>query len=286
MPTLQNDQLAITVDPKGAELSSVKDLQTGTEYMWVAKPDIWGRHAPVLFPIVGKLKDNQHTYEGRSYPMGQHGFARDLDFQMAGQSSTHLHFRLGSNEETQSRYPFVFTFRIRYDLNGRTVRVSYYIKNNGEEMMPFSVGAHPGFNCPLSPEEKLTDYEILFEQPETAPRHLLEGGLFSGKTQAYLTESTGFPITEDTFNEDALVFHQLASAWVALKSAKHEIRMSLTGFPYLGIWAKPGAPFVCLEPWQGLADYVDSSGQLMDKKGIILLKPGRIHQAGYTVEFN
>jgi len=287
MATLQNDLLSISVTPKGAELASVKQLSDGTEFMWQADPAFWKRHAPVLFPIVGRLKGDSFVYEGKSYTMTQHGFARDREFVLVESGPDFLHFTLLADDATKEKYPFEFALHLRYTLTGNSLRIDYKVENKGETAMPFSVGAHPAFNCPIQAGEGLRDYEVVFEQEEEAARHLIEGGLFTGETSPMLGNADRIQLVEGIFDLDAIVLHDLKSEWVALRSktSGREVRMSLQGWPYLGIWAKPGAPFVCLEPWQGLADYTTATGDLMEKVGIQVLMPGQTHEAGYTVEF-
>jgi galactose mutarotase-like enzyme len=287
MSILQNDSLKLAVNLQGAELTSVRDLKDDTEYLWQADPSFWGRHAPVLFPIVGRLKDDQFQHRGQAYHLTQHGFARDLPFvpQQAPEGS--LTYRLQATPETKQRYPFDFQLDITYTLEGRDLRVAYEVSNLGAEPMPFSIGAHPAFRCPLVAGERFEDYDFVLAQAETVDRHLLAGGLYTGEVERVLPQGDHLPLEGELFQRDALVFHDLASEWVALRSRQsgREVRMYIAGFPYFGLWTKPGAPFVCLEPWQGLADYQRASGHLSDKVGIILLMPEQTHRASYRVSF-
>lgn len=287
MPKLSNSLLAIDVNLKGAELASVKHQQFDIEYIWQADPEIWGRHAPVLFPIVGRLKDDRYQVKGQSYAMGQHGLARNLEFQLKESSENQLTFRLESTEDTLKAYPFEFALEIAYQLSENQLAVHYRVSNNGIEDMPFSIGAHPGFSVPMTADGQYEDYEIYFEKIENLDRWLLEDGLFSGQTRKVMNNSQVLPLTKGLFDEDALVFHHPESSYLVLRSQKHphSVRMSLRGFPFLGIWAKPGAPFVCLEPWQGLADYTDADGNIYQKKGIMSLPPGQTHHCGYELIF-
>ncbi len=285
--TLENDSLLIQIHDLGAELYSVKHKMNDTEYMWQADPNIWKRHAPILFPIVGKLKDNQYTYGGNTYTMNQHGFARDMPFKPTDITSTSVTYILSALPETRKIYPFEFTLSISYRLNQQTLTISYRVENTDTKVLPFSIGAHPGFSCPIDTSEALTDYIIEFEQLEQADTHLLNNGLFDYRTQQYLDHASSFPITPHTFDQDALVFHGLKSKYVKLLSnvSGRFVQVSIAGFPYLGIWAKPGAPFVCIEPWQGLADYVDSNGDLFAKKGMLTLSPGNTFDCSYEITF-
>ncbi len=288
MPELANELLTVSIAERGAELSSVIRKSDQTQYMWQADPAYWKRHAPVLFPIVGRLKDNQYTYHEKVYQMSQHGLARDLPFEVISHTTDRLSFRLQEQELTREKYPFAFTFDMHYVLDGNALEVIYEVHNPNEDILPFSIGAHPAFSCPIVPEESLTDYEVRFEQAETADRQLLNEGLFDGRTAPFLTNSDRFDITEHVFDEDALVFLELTSSYVELRSkvSDRRVRVTLDDWPYLGVWAKPGAPFVCLEPWQGLADQTSASGDLTEKAGMILLLPGQTHRCSYEVIFD
>ena len=287
MSTLENEFLHVAVNLKGAELASVRDRQNQTEYLWQADPSFWGRHAPLLFPIVGRLKDDHFQHHGQSYHLTQHGFARDLPFVPQPAEAGSLRFRLRATPETKQRYPFDFQLDVMYSLAERDLTVTYEVSNPGREPMPFSIGAHPAFRCPLVEGETFSDYELVLAEPETVDRHLLAGGLYSGEVERVLDAHDRLPLNATLFQRDALVFHELASEWVALRSrvSGREVRMYIQEFPYFGLWTKPGAPFVCLEPWQGLADYTDASGDLTEKPGIHLLLPAQTHRASYRVSF-
>ncbi|MEO0898164.1 MAG: aldose 1-epimerase family protein [Bacteroidota bacterium] len=288
MPSLSNAHLAISVNDKGAELSSVQHQQHKIEYIWQANPDVWGRHAPMLFPIVGKLKDNQYQIDGNSFEMKQHGFARDRQFQLLNSGKDFLHFRLVSDEQTRALYPFDFELNVFYKLVDNLVQIMYQVVNKSEVDMAFSIGAHPGFKVPMTAGGNYEDYEIHFEQKESLSRYLLDGGLYTGETELVLDNSHSLPLTRQLFDKDALVFHHPESSYIRLQSSEHShsVRMGIRGFAYLGIWAKPGADFVCLEPWQGLADYTDTKGDLRMKKGIMTLAPHQIHYFNYDLLFN
>ena len=283
---LESPSLLVRIAPKGAELTSILSKSDHTEYLWQADPEVWGRHAPILFPIVGRLKDNQYFYEGKAYPMNQHGFARDEIFEVIRQEDKSVWLETVASEETQSIYPFNFRLRVGYQVEGSVINVFYQVSNLGNKVMPFSIGAHPGFTCPLTAEEELTDYVVEFDQEENADTHLLDDkGLFDGRTRPCLEGSNRIPITKDLFNDDALVFHGLTSSTARLLSTKsgRYVEMSIKGYPYLGIWAQPGAPYVCIEPWHGLADLSDASGNIFEKKGIRTLGANKAFECSYTI---
>lgn len=283
---LQNDQYRISVQETGAELSSFRRLRQGLEYIWQAEPTIWPRHAPVLFPVVGKLPDGKFRYQGRAYALPQHGFARDEKFELAGQSPQSLTFALANSERTLAFYPFPFRLEIAYSLQGNSLETAYRVVNTGEEDMYFSIGGHPAFNCPLLPGDKFEDYFLEFEKPETASRYLLEQGLQNGQIQPVLEAATRLPLRYELFEQDAIVLKELVSQKISLRTSRHGhgLDFEFKGFPYFGIWTKQaGAPFICLEPWQGIASRVGDSGELTEKEGILRLAAGERFTCSYTV---
>ncbi|MBC7920941.1 MAG: aldose 1-epimerase family protein [Ferruginibacter sp.] len=285
--TLENEQLRAQVNPRGAELVSLQARQTGLEYLWQADPAVWGRHAPVLFPIVGKLRNNQYAWNGESFSLPQHGFARDGDFEVLDQTPDRLVLRLQADAASRRVYPFEFELRITHALYGNRLDVGYEVINPGDGDLYFSIGAHPGFICPLGEDEVFEDYFLEFDQPETLDRHLIEGGLFNGKTEPLLRDSRIIPLQRSLFEQDAIVVKGFRSSSLTLKSRKStpSVKVALAGFPYLGIWTKEApARFVCIEPWYGLADRTDASGQLSDKEGIRMVPTGGRFHCQHTVE--
>ena len=206
--TLENKSLRLSIHPQGAELQSVKDKKDETEYMWQADPTVWGRHAPILFPIVGRLKDNSYSWKGQSYQMKQHGFARDRVFDVDNHDGTKVSFTFKADSETCQLYPFDFKLIIQYTLQARRLSISYEVYNEGNELMPFTIGAHPGFSCPILEGEKLDDYVVEFDQEEYAVKHLLDDGLFNGSMKPILKHESRLPIDAHSFDEDAIVFPQ------------------------------------------------------------------------------
>ncbi|QMU29446.1 aldose 1-epimerase family protein [Adhaeribacter radiodurans] len=288
MHTLQNNTYQISVQEHGAELCSFKNTQTNLEYIWQADPAIWARHAPVLFPMVGKLKNNQYTYQGKSYTLPQHGFARDQSFTLESKTENSLTFRLNQSEVTLANYPFDFGLFISYRLAENALTISYRVENPRKDSLYFSLGAHPGFNCPLLPDEKFSDYYLKFEQPETLERYLLNNGLQNGQTEPVPLENDNqLPLTYKLFTEkDAIVLKNLRSEKISLRSKNHDHGLDFTfkGYPYLGIWTKgQDAPFICLEPWHGIADSINSSGELTEKEGIITLPPNEVFTCEYII---
>lgn len=288
MTTIQNKYFRLAIHQKGAELGSIFNIQNNTEYLWQAAPEHWARHAPVLFPIVGKLKNNQYLYENQAYNLGQHGFARDMNFQIVEQTDTTALFLLENTPETAAFYPFAFQLYIRYTLAERKILVEYQVKNPAtEKPLYFSIGAHPAFRCPLHDGENRSDYQLVFNKKETAATQYLADGLRTGDAAIVLNNSQNIPLTDDLFDKDALVFKNIRSTAVTLQKGETPIfTFHFEDFPYMGIWSKSSkSPFVCIEPWFGVADHLEHSQQLTKKEGIINLAAGQSFSCAYAIEF-
>ena len=284
--TLENDQLKIAIKHHGAELSSLIKKSTGTEYIWQADPTYWGRHAPVLFPIVGRLKNDSFLVRNTEYQMKQHGLARNMDFELIKRDKSSLTFELVSSEITLQNYPYPFRLRIQYILGQSTLKVVYEVFNPATAPMYFSIGGHPAFRCPLNEGEKRSDYQLAFNARENAATQRLDNGIRNGKTELILNNQHILPLTDTLFDEDALVFEKLVSEKVTLQKDKHSIlTFSFKGFPYLGIWSKnQQSPFVCIEPWFGVADHQTHNGQFNQKEGVIELAGKEQFTCFYEIE--
>lgn len=285
---IENDHLQVTIDSKGAELKRVFHKRHAIDYMWNADPAYWAKTSPVLFPIVGALKDNVYHYNKRTYTLPRHGFAREKDFKVTAQQSHSITFSIESDADTLVVYPFHFTFSITYTLNADELSVTYIINNTQNEIMFFSVGGHPAFKIPLIEGTAYEDYKLIFEKDETADRWpISKDGLIEKTSEPMLDGTTTLPLKKDLFYEDAVVFKHLQSRFVQVASDKtpHGLRFSLSGFPYLGLWASPGADFLCIEPWCGIADSVDSNQQLPNKEGILQLQPAETFEVQWSVQF-
>jgi galactose mutarotase-like enzyme len=274
---LDNGVLRVVVSSLGAEIQSLRRLDTGTEYLWQGDPAVWPRRAPWLFPIVGRLRDDCYTWRGTTYRLPQHGFARDCTFLVASANPQSVGLVLTDCDATRAGFPFAFDLEISYRLEADSLVVLCDVTNPGPEVLPFSFGGHPGFRCPLAPGESMTDYEVQFEHHESSARWLVEDGLIGTTREAVLYGQRELPLAEGLFVRGALVFRDLRSGTLRLHNrlADHGVELTFPGFPYFGIWSKPPGPFVCLEPWCGIADPVGASGRLEDKEGIIFLPPGR-----------
>lgn len=288
MVSIENSQLKISIESKGAELKSVFHKVHLLEYMWDSNPDVWAKSSPVLFPIVGELKDKTYRYKGGLYHLPRHGFAREKEFKVKNQQADAISFVLESSEETMAVYPFPFSFSITYSLQEDELSVTYLVENTGEEDMLFSVGGHPAFKVPLVNGTTYNDYKLVFEKRETAGRWpISKEGLIETTPQALLQDTNELPLTKDLFAKDAVVFKHLQSDSVQLQSDKtpHGAAFSFAGFPYLGLWATPGADFVCIEPWCGIADSVNADGLLQNKEGINRLLPDDSFSVAWKVRF-
>ncbi|GAA4368317.1 aldose 1-epimerase family protein [Hymenobacter saemangeumensis] len=288
MYTLASATARATFAAHGAELTSFISTPTGLEYIWQAEPGVWARHAPVLFPIVGRLSEDTYLHHGQAYKLSQHGFARDREFAVLRHSDTELAFQLTDDEASRAAYPFAFELTITYTLREASLTVQWEVRNPAKtDELLFSIGAHPAFRCPLLPEEQFDDYYFAFDHPVSLERHLLQGGLLDGRTAPVLQQQAELPLSYPLFADDALVFKHYDFTRLALRSRRspHFVQMQFDGFPYLGLWTKgPGAAFVCIEPWQGIAGHTGQPMELSDKEGILTLAPGQRYQAAYTIE--
>jgi galactose mutarotase-like enzyme len=284
---LENQHLKIAVNPIGAELDSVFHKGTQLEYMWSGDARFWGKKSPVLFPIVGSLKGNTYFFEGEKYALSRHGFARERVFILEKQDDISLLFTLQHDSETLKKYPFKFVFNVKYALIENTLKVTYLVENQSVMTMPFSVGAHPAFKIPLVENTTYEDYFLEINKVETFGRYPLSmGGLIESKSNPFLENSVKIPLKKELFYADAVVLKNMQSDRMSIKSDKtpHGLTMDFTGFPYFGIWAAKDAPFVCLEPWCGIADTVETTQNIVEKEGINLLETGGVFERSWGIE--
>lgn len=277
---IENTELSVAISLKGAELQSIRKKQSGEELLWQGDPAWWPRKAPILFPVVGKLKNDSYTFEGRTYRMPQHGIARDMNFTLISSSQDRCSMYLESDEESLQLYPFHFRLEAVYSLEGKQLGCAYTVKNTGSSDMYFSLGMHPGFNCHMD-----EDLHLRLEQEEQLPRWLLKDGLYSGETEPLL-DGKELVLSDELFTKDAIVWKHPRSAYAELYSEKKRsgIRVHMKGWPYLGIWKKPGAGFLCIEPWHGLADFQSHQGALKEKEGIRMLRSSETFETTYSIE--
>lgn len=286
--SITNGCLEFSANSKGAELSSVKNTKHNYEFIWQANADVWNRHAPVLFPIVGKLNNNQTEIDGNYYHMLQHGFARDCDFEMINQSDSELSFKLVANRETLTLYPFNFELIVTYSFTEviNQIKVTYVVNNLNNKVMPFSIGAHPGFQLPV---KDLSEYEIDFYTIDSFQKELLSNGLFAEETEEVKLNKAKLALQKDSFSKDAIVIKDIVAKKIKLNHLHSDfaVEMQFNDFTDLGIWSKTNCQeFICLEPWLGYADNVRYTGTLYNKKGIILLGPNQSYTASYFISFS
>ncbi len=287
MITLENEYIRVCIKEKGAELCSIVHKQVALEYMWGGNPAYWGKTSPILFPIVGTLKNNMYVYNNQTYTLPRHGFARDSMFIIAQHTNDMACFLLQHNADTLNVYPFAFEFRIWYTLHENTLTVMYNVKNmDNVKPMYFSVGAHPAFNIPLVSNTTYSDYNLVFNANEHAGKWPISNtGLIETLPTTFFEGNNTIPLHKALFYKDALVFKSLQSTTVSLQSNKtnHGFDFSIAGFPYLGIWAAKDADFICIEPWCGIADNVNHNQQLTEKEGIISLVANETWQQAWHV---
>ena len=276
--TLQNDVLKITVADRGAELKSITEIADGAEYLFDSNPTWWKYSSPVLFPIVGKVNGGKYRAEGKEFTLPGHGFARTSDFWLVDTTENALTFALESNAATLKVYPYKFRLEISFELIGNEVKVLWKVANVDDKEIYFSIGAHPAISCPISYRENFEDCYLKFNRAEKSSRiPLTANGAFSHERIPTLN-GTELALNYELFKGDALIFDDLKSDEISVCSKKSSKSLTIRakGFPYWGIWtpSQGGAPFICIEPWHGHADYENFAGELKDKEGIIKLEVG------------
>ncbi|WP_316848406.1 aldose 1-epimerase family protein [Pedobacter psychrodurus] len=286
MITLENDYIKVSLAAKGAELQGLFSKETQLEYLWNANPKYWAKHSPVLFPIVGSLKNNIFNYQGKSYELPRHGFARDHVFNFEKISETEAVFTLTQNEDTLKVYPFYFELKLWYRLVDRKLNLTYEVINTGTEELLFSIGAHPAFAVPNTPNTVYEDYYLAFNTDERLTFWKLEDGLVADETEAIELGSHKLNLKHELFYNDALVFKTLQSNCISLLNTKNDygLHFHFEDFPFFGIWAATDAPFICLEPWCGVADGVHHDQEFIHKEGIINLDAGESWSRFWEVE--
>ncbi len=277
MITLENDYIKVSLAAKGAELQGLFSKETKLEYLWNANPKYWAKHSPVLFPIVGSLKNNSFIYQGKHYELPRHGFARDNVFNFEKISESEGIFTLTQNADTLKTYPFYFELKLNYQLIDRKLKLTYEVKNTGTSELLFSIGAHPAFAVPNTPDTVYEDYYLSFNADEQLTFWKLEDGLVANETKNIALNAHKLKLTHELFYNDALVFKNLQSNSISLLNTKNDngLHFNFEEFPFFGIWAAPDAPFVCLEPWCGVADGVNHNQELSGKEGMIKLGTGK-----------
>ncbi|MFT4754600.1 MAG: galactose mutarotase-like enzyme [Salibacteraceae bacterium] len=287
---IQNEKCSVQINQIGAEISSIKSIETGLEYLWQGDTSFWSSTAPVLFPIIGALKNGTYTHDGSKFTIPKHGFIRyNENLVILDKSENEITFSYASNEQLKKNYPFDFQFEITFSLQDNVLHVLHQITNKGTREMLFSLGGHPAFKCPLFPDEKYADYYIEFDQSQTlATAALSSNGLLTDDTYEVISNAKKIHLSEELFANDALIFRDIISKKVVLKSKNHNnsVTVTFTDFKDLAIWAKHKAPFVCIEPWLGITDHENTTGVLKEKEGIISLPVGEKYHAKFSIEIN
>ena len=286
MAKLENDFLKVEISTKGAQLSSVYNKAAQLEHLWQADASVWGWHAPNLFPVVGGLINDELLVDGKAYHMARHGFARQSEFILLESDDVHAVYSLPYCEKTLAVYPYKFDFHILYTLIDNALRITYKLINHDKKDIYFSVGGHPAFNVPFNKGENYEDYYLEFETEEKLETHLLsKEGFFNGEEHPVPSPNNKLYLTRDMFYADALVFKNLKSREVCIKSDKHNVSLSVEfpHFNYLGVWAKGGGDFVCIEPWLGCADTEGKHVEISQKEAIQKLKPGHVFEAAFYI---
>lgn len=290
MITLENEFIIIQIAELGAELKSLVDLKSGREHMWQADPTHWKRTAPILFPIVGNLKNNRYVYNDKEYSLSQHGFARDKKFKAIHVDSSEVVLELNEDEETYKNYPFKFKLRVSYKISGHRCNVKYEVENIDDKEMYFSIGGHPAFKCPLIENTKFEDYYLEFENTQDIETYIFseDAQTVTDKKKMVLKSSKVLPLEYSLFKEDALILDSYSIERIELKTKKeHILTFEMKNFPYLGIWTTDtNAPFICLEPWFGIKDFENSNGELKNKLGIQSLKANEIFNCEYAISLS
>ena len=284
MYRLENEHLAATIAPHGGELQSL--IHREREYLWQGDARYWVRRAPVLFPIVGKLKNGRYHYHGHEYTLPQHGFARDQDFHLVEHDEHHLTYRLEDSGESGEHYPFAFIFDLSYTLRGDTLRVGWHVHNPAEQELLFSIGGHPAFNLPLADGDRFSDHTITLDSPGIAQLGWQDGLLDPAPRPA----DTSFALDYAQFADDALIYHTPGATRITLrgKTPAPVLTVSYSELPYLGLWTPAGkeAPFLCIEPWAGVMDSATHDGNLESKLGIQRLAPHADWQRHYDIRIH
>ncbi len=285
MITLQNKTLTAAIATKGAELQSLTNSQTNLQYMWSGDAKYWGKYSPVLFPIVGGLKNDTYYHQGKAYTLPRHGFAREREFAATQISEAEVLFTLTDDDSSRAVYPFAFELGLRYRLQGNSLLCTYEVYNPAAGELLFSVGAHPAFAVPLTADTVYTDYYLQFNATENLQRFKLDNGLIAAP-EALPISNGRLPLQQSLFYQDAIVLKHMQSNNITIGCNKnsHGLNFKFDDFPFFGIWAAKDASFVCLEPWCGIADSVNTDQQLINKEGIIALAPATHWQTTWAVE--
>lgn len=274
-----HNNISVEINSLGAELIQVS--KDNINYIWKVDDNFWNKTSPVLFPIVGRLKNDSYSLDGINYEMARHGFARNHEFTVIDKTDNSICFAFTDDEKTFLQYPFYFQLTITYTINTEGLTIDYNVINNSKNIMPFSIGAHPAINI----DSGFENYSVLFENDSELISHELENENFSGKTNLIKLQDKTLKLSYDLFEKDAIVLKNFESNHLTIyKHNSPFIKISFDNFPHLGIWTKKNAPFLCIEPWQGYADNSDTNGDLTKKEGMLHLSPNEEKNFSITFE--
>ena len=278
--SISNENLVAKIQTNGAELISLINNATQEEIIWEGNPLYWEKHSPILFPIVGSLKNNAYTYNDKVYKMLRHGFARDIAFETISKAENNVTFKLLPSDETKLEYPFDFELLVSFELIANSLEVSYSIKNIGNKLLPFSIGGHPAFAL----NDDFENYSLAFRDNESLSCFKLKNDLIVKEFDEINLKEKKLPLTYSLFENDAIIIKQMKTKQISiLKNDIPFLKFEFDDFPNFGIWTKVGAPFICLEPWVGYADTFETSGNILEKEGIQLLEPNFNKKYTYNI---
>lgn len=284
---LENSKIKVIVSDIGGELQGITGKKEGDEYLWNGRPYGWNLSAPTLFPIIGKVKNGEYKYSGKQYKMNQHGFASREEHKVISSTNYGITFELNENERTLEKYPFKFALRTTYSLEDNDILIEFEVENTDNKEIIFSLGSHPSFLCPFKREEELEDYYLQFDKVETASiLSINKDDFLTGEKKIYIKDSNKIDLTNDTFKGGTLIFNDLKSNTITLKSKKHNkyVSVEFQGFPFLSLWAtEKTRPFICIEPWIGHADYDDFHGEFKEKSDSIILGVNKKFNCSYKI---
>lgn len=279
MIIIKNQFISASFNQIGAELKSL--IYKGTEYIWEGREEVWNASCPLLFPICGGLKKDKYSLNGREYTMPKHGFIRFKTFTVEDKTDTSVTFLNKSDLQTKEYFPFDYELRVTYALSNKSLKITYSVKNLNDSIMYFSIGSHESYYTP----EEIEDYDVIFPKKETLDSYVLYGNLLSNQKLPIIKDSNLLPLYDKYFTIDALVFKDLKSRSATLRNRKtgRAVKVDFPDDKYFLLWHKPGSPYICLEPWSGIQDSVDSSFDITKKEGILALDGGAEYNSSHMI---